>query len=72
VLSVLGAETEPLWIEVADRLRSWFSDAEECTVAGAGHLLHIQRPEPVAACLAAFFARHPLGRAATHPAAASA
>jgi 3-oxoadipate enol-lactonase len=60
VLSVVGAETEPLWVEVADRLRSWFRQVEECTIDGAGHLLHIQRSGPVAACLAEFFGRHPL------------
>lgn len=60
VLSVLGADTEPLWIEVADLLRSWLTQVEECTIEGVGHLLHMQRPEPVAKCIAAFFSRHPL------------
>ena len=60
VLSVLGAETEPLWVEVADLLRSWLRQVEDCTIEGAGHLLHMQRPEPVAKCIAAFFGRHPL------------
>jgi 3-oxoadipate enol-lactonase len=60
VLSVVGGETEPLWVEVADRLRSWFGQVEECTIEGAGHLLHIQRSAPVAICLAAFFGRHAL------------
>ncbi len=43
VLSVVGSQTQPLWVEVADRLRSWFGQVEECTIEGAGHLLHIQR-----------------------------
>lgn len=60
VLSVLGTDTEPLWVEVADLLRSWFTRVEDCTIEGAGHLLHMQRPEPVATCVAAFFGRHPL------------
>lgn len=60
VLSVLGGETEPLWVEVADRLRTWLAQVEECTIEGVGHLLHMQRPEPVAACLAAFLGRHSL------------
>ena len=60
VLSVLGTETEPLWVEVADRLRSWLPRVEDCSIAGAGHLLHMQRPEPVAQCMAAFLGRHPL------------
>jgi pimeloyl-ACP methyl ester carboxylesterase len=58
VLSVRGAETEPLWVEVADHLKSWFAHVEECTISGAGHLLHIQSAEPVASGLAAFFAHH--------------
>jgi len=60
VLSVVGGETEPLWVEVADCLRSWFGQVEECTIEGAGHLLHIQRSAPVATCLAVFFGRHAL------------
>jgi 3-oxoadipate enol-lactonase len=60
VLSVLGSDTEPLWIEVAERLRAWFTQVEDCTIEDVGHLLHMQRPEPVAKCLAAFFSRHPL------------
>ena len=60
VLSVLGSDTEPLWVEVADLLRSWFKESEECTIDGAGHLLHMQRPEPVAGAMASFFSRHPL------------
>lgn len=60
VLSVLGSDTEPLWIEVAERLRAWFTQVEDCTIEGVGHLLHMQRPEPVARSMAAFFSRHPL------------
>ena len=48
VLSVLGSETQPLWVEVAEFLRSSIPQVEEFTVDGVGHLLHIQRPEPVA------------------------
>lgn len=60
VLSVLGSDTARLWMEVADLLRSWFPQVEECTVEGVGHLLHIQRPEPVVQGVAEFLARHPL------------
>lgn len=60
VLSVLGSDTEPLWVEVADILRSWFAQVEDCTIEGAGHLLHLQRPRAVAECMAAFLVRHPL------------
>lgn len=61
VLSVLGNETQPLWVEVAEFLRSALPQVDECTIDGAGHLLHIQRPEPVARALAAFLGRHRIG-----------
>lgn len=60
VLSVLGSDTGPLWIEVGERLRAWLTQVEDCTIENVGHLLHMQRPEPVARCIAAFFRRHPL------------
>jgi hypothetical protein len=58
VLSVLGAETQPLWVEVADFLRSSVPQVEDCTIDGVGHLLHIQRPEPVARGMAEFLGRN--------------
>jgi pimeloyl-ACP methyl ester carboxylesterase len=58
VMSVLGSDTQPLWVEVADFLRSSLADVEECTINDVGHLLHIQRPEPVARALAEFLDRH--------------
>ena len=61
VLSVLGTETEPLWVEIAILLRSWLPRVEDCTIEGAGHLLQIQRPEAVAQGLVDFFERHHMG-----------
>ncbi|MGH2950739.1 MAG: alpha/beta fold hydrolase [Solirubrobacterales bacterium] len=60
VLSVLGADTEPLWVEVAEFLRSSLPDVEERTIDGIGHLLHVQRPEPVAQAMAEFLRRNPI------------
>jgi pimeloyl-ACP methyl ester carboxylesterase len=60
VLSVLGSDTETLWIEVAEFLRSSLPRVEERTITGAGHLLHIQQSEPVAREIAQFLARHPI------------
>ncbi|MFD9408732.1 alpha/beta fold hydrolase [Streptomyces sp. NPDC059989] len=60
VLSVLGSETRPLWVEVAAFLRSAVPDVEECVIDGVGHLLHIEQPRPVAEALARFLARHPI------------
>jgi pimeloyl-ACP methyl ester carboxylesterase len=59
VLSVLGADSGRLFVEGAALLRSWLPKVEDLTVEGAGHLLQIQRPEPVARGVADFLARHP-------------
>ncbi len=63
VLSVLGAETQPLWVEVAHFLRTYLPYVEDCTIDGVGHLLHIQRPEPVARAMADFMERNPMAGA---------
>jgi pimeloyl-ACP methyl ester carboxylesterase len=59
VLSVLGTQTLPLWVEVAGFLRSALPRVEECAIDGVGHLLHIQRPKAVARGMADFFGTHP-------------
>ena len=58
VLSVLGSETQPLWVEVAEFLRTALPQVDECTVDGVGHLLHVQRSEPVARGMAEFLGRY--------------
>jgi pimeloyl-ACP methyl ester carboxylesterase len=63
VLSVIGAETQPLWVEIARFLRSSLPHVEECTIDGAGHLLQIQRPEPVARGMAQFLTRNSIAGA---------
>lgn len=60
VLSVRGADTLPLFVEVADFLRSSLTHVEDCTIDGVGHLLHIQRPGPVARAMTEFLARNPM------------
>jgi pimeloyl-ACP methyl ester carboxylesterase len=57
-LSVVGAQTQQLWVEVADRLRSWLPEIEDCEIGGVGHLLHIQQPAPIARAIAAFLGRN--------------
>jgi pimeloyl-ACP methyl ester carboxylesterase len=64
VLSVVGSDTEPLWVDVAGLLRSWLTRVEECTIEGAGHLLQMQCPTQVAKCMAVFLNRHPFVKAA--------
>ncbi len=63
VLSVIGAETEPLWVEIAEFLRSSLPHVEECTIDGVGHLLQIQEPEPVARGIADFLGRNSMAGA---------
>jgi pimeloyl-ACP methyl ester carboxylesterase len=60
VLSVLGTETLPLWVEVAAFLRANAPSLREARIDGVGHLLHIQRPDPVASTLAGFLRTHPI------------
>jgi pimeloyl-ACP methyl ester carboxylesterase len=66
VLSVLGAETQPLWVEIAEFLRSSLPQVEACTIDGVGHLLHIQRPEPVARAMAGFLGRNSMAVEQVH------
>ena len=60
VLSVLGTQTERLFVEGHDLLHTWFPQLEDCVIEDVAHLLHMQRPEPVARGVAEFFARHPM------------
>jgi pimeloyl-ACP methyl ester carboxylesterase len=54
VLSVRGTDTLPLFVEVAGLLRASLPDVEEAVIDGVGHLLHIQRAEPVARAMSDF------------------
>jgi pimeloyl-ACP methyl ester carboxylesterase len=58
VLSVLGSDTQPLWVEVAEFLRASLPHVEDCLIDGVGHLLHMQHPEPVARGIAQFLGRN--------------
>jgi pimeloyl-ACP methyl ester carboxylesterase len=60
VLSVIGSDTEPLWVEVAAFLRGNISQVEEARIDDVGHLLHIQRTDPVANAIADFLRSHPM------------
>ena len=60
VLSVCGAETERWFRDGHQLLHSWFPQVEDCRIEGVAHLLHMQRPEPVARGVAEFLARHPM------------
>jgi pimeloyl-ACP methyl ester carboxylesterase len=60
VLSVLGSESLPLFVEVAAFLRASLPRVDERVIDRVGHLLHIQRPEPVARAMAEFLERNPM------------
>jgi pimeloyl-ACP methyl ester carboxylesterase len=57
-LSVRGAETGSLWMEIADFLRSSLPQVEDLVIDGVGHLLQIHRPDPVARGMAEFLERN--------------
>ena len=59
-LSILGSDTGPLWVEVAQFLRNTMPYVDEHTIDGVGHLLHLQQPAPVAHAIAEFLARNPM------------
>jgi pimeloyl-ACP methyl ester carboxylesterase len=62
LLMVLGAESDYLTRLGADgtieALRAAYPDAEVVSIAGAGHMLHIERPEAVAPVIEAFLDAH--------------
>lgn len=62
LLMVLGEESDYLTRLGADgtidALRAAYPDADVVSIAGAGHMLHIERPEAVASVLEAFLSAH--------------
>jgi pimeloyl-ACP methyl ester carboxylesterase len=54
VLSVLGSNSSPLFVESRQLLHAWFKGCQDADIAGATHLLQMQAPGPVAAAIAAF------------------
>ena len=54
VLSVLGSNSSPLFVEGRRLLHAWFPDCQDADIVGATHLLPMEAPGPVAAAIAAF------------------
>jgi pimeloyl-ACP methyl ester carboxylesterase len=54
VLSVLGSQSSPLFVEGRQLLHAWFPDCQDADILGATHLLQMEAPGPVAAAIAAF------------------
>jgi pimeloyl-ACP methyl ester carboxylesterase len=62
VVSVLGSETERLFVDGHDLLHTWFPQLDDCEMEGVAHLLHVQCPEPTTSRVAAWLADHPMHR----------
>lgn len=54
VLSVLGSNSSPLFVEGRQLLHAWFPDCQDADISGATHLLPMEAPGSVAAVIAAF------------------
>ena len=54
VLSVLGGQSGPLFVEGRQLLHAWFPACQDADIVGATHLLPMEAPGPVAAAIAAF------------------
>jgi pimeloyl-ACP methyl ester carboxylesterase len=54
VLSVLGSQSSPLFVEGRQLLHAWFPACQDADIAGATHLLPMEAPGPVAAAIATF------------------
>ncbi|WP_334684039.1 alpha/beta fold hydrolase [Arthrobacter sp. CAN_A6] len=61
VLYVGGSNSGPWFAEVRQLLLRWLPHAENVVLAGADHSLAITHAAPLAAALADFLSRHPLG-----------
>lgn len=60
VLSVLGTESAPLFVEGRQLLIQWLPQTETFSLPGATHMLQMQNPQGMTEALTRFFARHPL------------
>jgi pimeloyl-ACP methyl ester carboxylesterase len=59
-LVVVGERSHPVFHERAQLLVEWLPNAEPFTLAGATHLLHVERPAEMGEALAGFTVRHPV------------
>ena len=61
VLYVGGTESGPWFTEMRERLLEWLPQAEDLVVDGADHSLVLTHVEEIAAAVASFLGRHPVG-----------
>lgn len=64
VLSVVGAISDPFFVENAALIREWFPQAEQFVVPNASHGLQYMNPQAVAEGMAAFLQQHPIRKTA--------
>ncbi len=67
-LSLVGVNSDPAFFEFDEILRVCFPQLESVRVPDVDHMLHIQRPDLVAAAVAEFLVRHPLTKSMRHSA----
>jgi pimeloyl-ACP methyl ester carboxylesterase len=60
VLSMVGGQSDPAFIEMEELLRELLPNLETVRIPKTNHLLCLQEPQPVAEALARFFAKHQL------------
>jgi 3-oxoadipate enol-lactonase len=62
VLSLIGAQSDPVFLEIEQLLSSWLPQLKTGRVPNSNHMLCLQRPDLVAAALARFCGQHPLSQ----------
>ena len=67
VLYILGSESQAMFKEGRDLVRSWFPQAESHLVQGVAHALQMEDPGAVAAAIAEFLRRHPFQQRDPNP-----
>lgn len=60
VAYVGGTDSGPWFAEVRALIRSWFPEAEDAVIEGAGHSLAVTHVGPCARAISAFLGRHPI------------
>ena len=60
VLSVVGTESVPLFVDGRQQLHSWFNQTEDFDLQGATHMLQLENAPGMARGLIDFFRHHPI------------
>jgi len=60
VLSVVGADTLPIFKEIAEIVSAWFPQSSKVVIPNANHAFPFTNPRELAEVLSGFFARYPI------------